>query len=97
MLFGAGQSVEVSGFDFVDELDGIAFGGDQVIPAARDHEAFGKSEDAVGDGIAVMMVVEKPGVDVALTQSVLDGGEVHGKGLFYMRSELRAASFELRA
>jgi hypothetical protein len=32
-----------------------------------------------------MMVVEKPGVDVALAQGVLDGREVHmGKGLFYM-------------
>src|ERR1039458_2144721 len=77
LLFGSGQRVEVSGPDLVDELDGRAFGGDQVVPAPRDHEAVGQSEDTVSDRIAVVMVVEKPGVDVTLAQSVLDGREVH--------------------
>ena len=67
----------MTGFDFVDEFDGIAFGGDEVIPATGDHEAFGKAEDTIGNRIAVMVVVEKPGVNVALAQGVLNGREVH--------------------
>ena len=75
----AGQGIEVSGFDLVDELHRFAFGGNQVKPAPRHHEASGQPEHAIGDGIAMMMVVEKPRVNVAFAQRRLDGGEVHGQ------------------
>src|SRR5271166_541036 len=75
----AGQGIEVTGFNLMHELDRFAFGRDQIKPAPRHHQARGQAENVVGDGIAMMMVVEQPRVDVAFAQRRLDGGEVHGQ------------------
>src|SRR5258706_10847761 len=77
--FGAGKSVQMTRFNLVNKFGRLAISRDQIEPTARHHEAGGQSENAVCDGIAMVMVVEEPGVDVALTQGLLDGFEVHGQ------------------
>ena len=57
---------------------GVAVGGDEIEPAASDVHAGVEAEDAVGEGVAVVMVVEEPGVEAGLAQGGLDGGDVHG-------------------
>jgi hypothetical protein len=76
---GAGEGVEAGGLDAVDEFAGFAGGGDEVIPAAGDVHAGIQAEDAVGEGVAVVMVVEEPGVEVGVAERGLDGGDVHGE------------------
>src|SRR5580658_4379029 len=62
----------------MDQLLGLAGGGDEIEPAAGDVHGGVEAKDAVGEGIAVVMVVEEPGVEVGVTQSGLDCGDVHG-------------------
>src|SRR5208282_4140354 len=83
LFFRAGQGVQMSRLDLVNQLDGFALGGDQVVPPPRDHESIWQPENAVRDRVAMVMIVEKPGVDVALAQGLLNGGQVHIKRLFY--------------
>src|SRR5438034_7092451 len=73
----AGQTVEMSGLDSVDQLDRLSACGDQVEPSPRNHQAIRQSKDAIGDGIAVMMIVKQPAVDIALAQGGLNSGKVH--------------------
>ena len=77
LFLHARQGIQVSRFDLVNQFDGLAFGGDQVIPAPSDHEPIRQPENAVRDRIAMVMIVKKPGVDVAIAQGLLDGGEIH--------------------
>ena len=66
LFLRAGQGIQVSRLDLVDQFHGIAFGGDQVVPAPRDHEPIRQPENAVRDRVAMVMIVEKPRVNVAL-------------------------------
>src|SRR5215469_13387565 len=59
------------------QLSRFALRLDQIEPAARHHELLGQAQDAVGDRIAVMMVVKEPAVEVALAQGRLKGFEFH--------------------
>ena len=43
-------------------------GGDEVVPAAGDKAFRVKTEDAVGEGIAVVVVVEEPAIKVGIAQ-----------------------------
>lgn len=65
--------------DLMHKFDRLALRWYQIKPAPRDHQIRRQSEDAVRDGIAVMMIVKKPRVDVAFVQCRLDGGQVHGQ------------------
>ena len=65
---GAGEGVELAGLDAMDELAGFAFGGDEVEPAAGDEAIGVEREDAIGDGVAVVVVVEEPAVQLVLAQ-----------------------------
>src|SRR5437879_9995365 len=69
----------MSGFNLMYEFHRIALRRNQVKPAARNHQFRGQSQHAVGDGIAMMVVIEEPGVGVALAQRGLNGGEIHGQ------------------
>ncbi len=75
--FGAGEVVELAGFDAMDELAGLAFGGDDVVPAAADEAGSGKAEDGGSNGIAVVMVVKEPGVEAGGAKGRLDGFKMH--------------------
>jgi hypothetical protein len=59
-----GRESSLPDFDAVDELARLAGGGDEVEPAAGDEAVFVEAEDAVGDGVAVVVVVEEPAVEV---------------------------------
>ena len=69
---GAGEGVELAGLDAVDELAGLALGRDEVEPAAGDEGVRVEAEDAVGDGVAVVVVVEEPAVEVLIAKRRLD-------------------------
>ena len=58
----------MSGFNFVDQLLRFSFGGDQVEPAPRHHLAGRESENPVGYGVAMVIIVQKPRIDVALAE-----------------------------
>src|SRR5215472_1032772 len=61
----------------MNELLRLAFCRYQIKPAPRCHQMLGQSQHAVGDWIAVVMIVEQPGVDVALAQRRLNGSQIH--------------------
>src|SRR5947208_14298979 len=67
----------MSGLDSVDQLDRLSACGDQVEPSPRNHQAIRQSKDAIGDGIAVMMIVKQPAVDSALAHVGLNDGKDH--------------------
>src|ERR1022692_3836435 len=75
--------------DTMHQLDRLAFGGDQIKPATAGEAVGGQSQDAVGDGIAMMMVVKEPALVVAVAQGSLDVGEVHAGSIVNQRGMLR--------
>ncbi len=57
---------------------------DEVVPAAGDEGVWVEAEDAVGERVAVVMVVEEPAVEFIFAEGLLDGGEIEfgfGRGL----------------
>src|SRR5208282_1205968 len=78
------QRVEVSRLNLVHQFDRLAFSRNQVVPAPRDHEPIRQPQNAVSDRVAMVMIIEKPSVNIALAQRVLDGRKIHRyEGLFY--------------
>ena len=69
----------MAGFDLVHQFHRVAAGWNQVEPASRDHLPRGQSQHPVRDGIAMMVIVKEPGVNVALAQRGLYGGKIHGQ------------------
>ncbi len=59
---GPGQRVEYMGLNAVHELAGNAAGGDQIEPAPGGHASLVETENAGRDGVAMMKIVEEPGV-----------------------------------
>ena len=77
LAFGAFEGVEAGRLDAVDELARLAVGGDEIVPAAGDEAVAGEAEDALGNGVAVVMVVEEPAVEVLVAKGFLDVFEFH--------------------
>src|SRR5580704_17246601 len=69
----------MASFDFVHQLYGFALRRYQVKPAPRYHQICRQAKYAIGNGIAMMMVVEQPRVDVTFAERRLDGSNVHGE------------------
>ncbi len=63
--------------DAVHQLHRVALRRNQVEPAPRDHHGLGKTQDVIGNGIAMMMIVEQPRLLPAIAQSSLNFGKVH--------------------
>jgi hypothetical protein len=82
--------------NLVDQFERLALGGDEVVPAPCNHQPIGQPKHPISDRIAMVMIVEKPRVNIALAQRPLDGGQVHRhEDLFYTThrtSEFRAGS-----
>ncbi len=68
----------------MDEFLWLTGSGDEVEPAARDVHGGVEAEDAVGERVAMVMVVEEPGVEVGVAQGGLDCGDFHGPILCLM-------------
>ena len=64
-------------FDTVHELDWITLRRDEVKPTAGDHHRFRQPKHAIGNGIAMVMIVEEPGFLAAVAQGSLNVGEIH--------------------
>src|ERR1700687_3627313 len=77
LMFLAGQGIEVTGLNLVHEFYRLAFRWNQIKPAPRHHQARRQTQHAVSDGIAMMVVVEEPRVNVAFAQRRLDRSQVH--------------------
>ena len=76
-MFLGGEGIEFEGLDAVNEFLGLAVGGDEVIPAAGDEALGVETEDAAGDGVAVVMVIEEPAIKSSGGDGVLQGVEIH--------------------
>ena len=61
----------------MDHAARLAFGGDQVIPAARGRGAGGEAEHAVGEGVADVVVEEQPAVELLAAKFLLYRFEFH--------------------
>ena len=68
----AGQRVQPALLDAMHQLARLARGGHKVVPAPRDVGLLVQAEDAPGDGVAVMMVVEEPAVEAGLADCRLN-------------------------
>ncbi len=73
----AGKCVEPSALDAVYEFARLAIGGNDVVPATRDVSIFRQTKDARCQRIAIVMIVEEPGVHARVTQCGLDPIEIH--------------------
>ena len=60
----------------MDELARFACCGNEVVPAPR-HMSVWKAENAVGERIAVVMIVEEPAVEALVAERGLNGVELH--------------------
>src|SRR5207244_4188968 len=79
LALAARECIKVSGLNLVKQFPGFAVRRDQVEPAPGDHLPRGQPQHAVGDRIAMMVIIKKPGVDVTLAECGLDGGKIHGQ------------------
>ncbi len=77
MALGAGQRVEAGLLDAVHQLARLARGGHKVVPAPRDVRLFVETQNAPGDGVAVMVVVKEPAVMASLAYGCLNCLNVH--------------------
>ncbi len=84
----------MAGFDLVNQFYRFAAGRNQVEPAPRDHLTRGQAQHAVGNGIAMMMIVKEPGVDVALAERGLYGGKIHGQTTILNKGRVLSESGE---
>ncbi len=67
--------------DAMHQLHRLAVGGNQIEPATGGETVGRQSQNAVGDGIAMMMVVKEPAFVVAVAQGSLNFGEIHANPL----------------
>src|SRR3984957_5870442 len=86
-MLAAGKRVEMPRLNLVHQFRRLSLCGNQIEPAARDHQTGRQTEHAISDGIAMVMVVEKPAVDVPFAQCSLDGGQVHGQTSIVNKAE----------
>src|SRR5579863_4373247 len=66
-------------FNLVHQLYWLTFRRDQVEPPPGDHQIRRQPQHPVGDGVAVMVIIEKPCVDIPLAQGSLNFRKVHGR------------------
>src|SRR5580693_9037973 len=86
-MLAAGKRVEMPRLNLVHQFHRLSLCGKQIEPAARDHQTGRQTEHAISDGIAMVMVVEKPAVDVPFAQCSVDGGQVHGQTSIVNKAE----------
>ncbi len=67
----------MSGFNLVNQFGGFAYGGKQVVPPARHEQRIGKAKHSIRDGVASVMVVEQPRVNILFAKSSLDCLKIH--------------------
>lgn len=68
----------MTGLNAVNQFHWLALCREQVEPPARNHDVLTQAEDAIRDGIAMMMVIKQPRIDIAFAECCLDVVQVHG-------------------
>ena len=76
--------VEPCGFNAMNKLARLSNGWDEVVPAARDVRVRINAQDARGDGVAVMVIVKEPAVDLRGAKSGLNCFQLHGKRIRHL-------------
>ncbi len=71
------KRTQMARFHAMIQLERLALRGNQVIPATRYVQIRRKTEYAVSDGIAAMVVIEEPRIDFALAQRGLNRRQIH--------------------
>src|ERR1700722_16379768 len=71
------QRCQLFALDPMGQLARRTLGWDEVVPAPRHMRGFAQPENAIGNRIAVMMVVKEPAIHVLLTKRSLDLFQVH--------------------
>jgi hypothetical protein len=54
---------------------------------------FVEAEDAVGERVAMVVIVKQPAVEMLVAQRGLDGGEIHGGDFIWLEREMVWALF----
>ena len=75
-MLSARQAIEVASLDAMDELGRFARNRDQIIPPPGAHRRF-DSQYSVGDRIAVVVVIEKPPVQLLFMQRCSNSVQIH--------------------
>lgn len=66
-------------FDLMDKFLRLTLGRNQIEPTPGYHQALRQSQNAVGNRIAVVVIVKEPGINIALAQRSLNSSKVHGQ------------------
>ena len=74
----------------MDQLAGLTIGRHEVVPAPRDEHVRVQTEDAVGDRIAMVVVIEQPDVELGFAQGGLEAVELHAP-MLTARTDMPAA------
>ncbi len=76
-ILGAGKRIKGAAFDAMHQLARFTIRTQKIIPAARGLQVVGKTQNAIGEGIAAMVVKEEPTVEVCLAERSLDQFKLH--------------------
>ncbi len=77
MPLPARKRIQMTRFHTMIQLERLALRGNQVIPAAGDVQIRRKTEYAVSNGVAAMVVTKEPRINLALAQRGLNRGQIH--------------------
>jgi len=77
LQFLAGHGIEHAGLDAVYDAARVAGRGNEVIPAPRDVPGRLKTEHAIRQRVALMMIEEQPAVKFFAAKSFLNSGQIH--------------------
>src|SRR5437868_2190323 len=77
-MIRAGQGIEMSWLNTMVQLCRFAIRREEVVPAPGDMKAGGQPQNAVPDGVAIVMVVKKPRVNLAFAKGRLNLLQAHG-------------------
>src|ERR1700730_12871459 len=79
LKFLPGQGVEMARLNLVHKFGWLTLSRDEIEPPPCDHQIRRQPQHPISNGIAVMVIVEKPCVDIPLAQGSLYGGKIHGQ------------------
>ncbi len=90
----AGQGRQLAPLHPVGQLARFAFGWNEVIPAPRHVQRLAQTENAIGNRVAVMMVVKEPAIHLLLAKRLwICSRFISPDNLCYSRAALQAYGY----